>query len=171
MKSMILAGAVLGAASALAFACGGKIDSSTVDTAQGGAAGGTTGGSTGDRAPSAGTAGSGSTAPGSDCTYVSGGGSGGGGSGTYSCMTSHGYTCSSGYRELRCECRDKVKRPPKGTCTCITKTDKTGSGTAFPFDCTNGCSPTAAEFAKCGVPVPPEDGPGGGSSSSTSSGG
>jgi hypothetical protein len=170
-RAMFVATAVLGGASLFAFACGGKVstDSSTTDTTRGGA----TGGGTSGRRPGGGTAGSGSTAPsGADCRYVSGGGSGGGGNGTFQCIASHQYSCSTGAREIECECSGTVGGPMKGTCSCTQTFGNVGTGTTFPFDCSNGCSPGPAEFATCGLPEP-EDEPGGGfgSSSSTSSSG
>lgn len=78
-----------------------------------------------------------------------------GSSGTSSgCLFGNAYDCDGTRVSITCEC-------PAATCRCAT-------GGTFAHDCTNGCTPTAQERDRCGVPASTA---GDGGSASSSSGG
>lgn len=79
-----------------------------------------------------------------------------GSSGTSSgCLFGNAYDCGGTRVSITCEC-------PAATCRCAT-------GGSFAHDCTKGCTPTAQERDRCGVPASTAGD--GGSASSSSSGG
>jgi hypothetical protein len=149
-----------------AWACGGKEVTSTQtssSTAGSTADPGTKKEASGDDGANA-PAADGDAGPAPDCIHSNESGSGGGdGNGSYSCTTTHDYTCTSGNESITCDCTGTNGTWSPGSCSC--------NGLTFAFDCANGCSPGAAEYAKCGLPEPPPAPPGGGGGSSSSSGG
>ncbi len=162
MKSARLVSLVLGPSLLLsAWACGGKevtskqSSSSTAGSAADASAEKAT---RGDDAPAAAS----DAGPAPDCVHSNQSGSGGGGNGSYSCTTTHEYTCTSGEKSITCDCTGQNGGWSPGTCSC--------NGITFAFDCANACTVGAAEFAKCGLPEPPPDPPSGGGSSSSSGG-
>lgn len=79
----------------------------------------------------------------------------------YSCESKDNYTCNGAPQDITCSCSGSQGKWSVGSCSC--------NGKTFEFDCNDGCSPGAAEYAKCNLPLPDDYGSTGSGTSSTSS--